>query len=93
MLARAKILNQELEEASKILENCLAIDPSCAQGYLLMARLYYEQDEVNTSLKILEQGMSRDFAIRNHPLETVSKFCKVSTFVALTYPPVLRQLG
>jgi len=35
---------------------------------LLLARIYHEKDQPNAALQYLEQGLSHDFTVRNHPL-------------------------
>jgi tetratricopeptide repeat protein 21B len=68
LLAKSKIALNEIDVATKILHQCLRLDPSCADTYLLLARIYHEKEQPNAALQYLEQGLSHDFTVRNHPL-------------------------
>lgn len=68
LLAKSKIALNEIDVATRILHQCLRLDPSCADIYLLLARIYHEKDQPNAALQYLEQGLSHDFTVRNHPL-------------------------
>jgi len=68
LLAKAKVALDEVDVATRILHQCLRLDPSCADTYLLLARIYHGKDQPNAALQYLEQGLSHDFSVRNHPL-------------------------
>mmetsp|Transcript_72654 Transcript_72654/g.187410 ORF Transcript_72654/g.187410 Transcript_72654/m.187410 type:complete len:1345 (-) Transcript_72654:48-4082(-) len=68
LLAKAKIALDEVDAATRILHQCLRLDPACADTYLLLARIYYAKDQPNAALQYLEQGRSQDFSVGNHPL-------------------------
>jgi len=68
LLAKAKAALNEVDVATRILHQCLRLDPSCADTYLLLARIYHQKDQPNAALQYLEQGLSHDFSVRNHPL-------------------------
>jgi len=68
LLAKSKIAMGEVDVATKILHGCLRLDPSCSDTHLLLARIYHEKDQSNVALQYLEQGLSHDFSVRNHPL-------------------------
>jgi tetratricopeptide repeat protein 21B len=68
LLAKSKIALNEVDNASKILHQCLKLDPQCSDTYLLLARIYHEKDSPSQALQYLEQGLSHDFTVRNHPL-------------------------
>merc|ERR1719171_441444 len=68
LLAKSKIALNEIDVATRILHQCLRLDPSCSDTYLLLARIYHEKDQPNAALQYLEQGLSHDFTVRNHPL-------------------------
>ncbi|CAJ1365471.1 unnamed protein product [Effrenium voratum] len=61
LLAKAKVALNEVDVATRILHQCLRLDPSCADTYLLL-------DQQNAALQYLEQGLSHDFSVRSHPL-------------------------
>lgn len=73
LLAKAKIALDEVDEATRRLHQCLRLDPSNADTYLLLARVYYGKDQPNAALQYLEQGLSHDFSVRNHPLYALVK--------------------
>jgi tetratricopeptide repeat protein 21B len=73
LLAKSKIALKEIDVATRILHQCLRLDPSCADTYLLLARIYHEKDQPNAALQYLEQGLSHDFTVRNHPLYSLVK--------------------
>eukprot|EP00930_Biecheleria_cincta_P046675 TRINITY_DN32219_c0_g1_i1.p1 TRINITY_DN32219_c0_g1~~TRINITY_DN32219_c0_g1_i1.p1 ORF type:complete len:1347 (+),score=315.58 TRINITY_DN32219_c0_g1_i1:89-4129(+) len=68
LLAKAKIALDEVDVATRILHQCLRLDPSCSDIHLLLARVYHSKDQPNQALQYLEQGLSHDFSVRNHPL-------------------------
>jgi len=68
LLAKSKIALNEIDVATRILHQCLRLDPSCSDTYLLLARIYHGKDQPNAALQYLEQGLSHDFSVRNHPL-------------------------
>ncbi|CAJ1394225.1 unnamed protein product [Effrenium voratum] len=68
LLAKAKVALNEVDVATRILHQCLRLDPSCADTYLLLARIYHQKDQQNAALQYLEQGLSHDFSVRSHPL-------------------------
>eukprot|EP00933_Yihiella_yeosuensis_P014694 TRINITY_DN13064_c0_g5_i1.p1 TRINITY_DN13064_c0_g5~~TRINITY_DN13064_c0_g5_i1.p1 ORF type:complete len:1194 (-),score=308.92 TRINITY_DN13064_c0_g5_i1:80-3229(-) len=68
LLAKAKIALDEVDVATRILHQCLRLDPSCSDTHLLLARIYHGKDQPNAALQYLEQGLSHDFSVRNHPL-------------------------
>eukprot|EP00931_Biecheleriopsis_adriatica_P087453 TRINITY_DN61918_c0_g1_i1.p1 TRINITY_DN61918_c0_g1~~TRINITY_DN61918_c0_g1_i1.p1 ORF type:complete len:1362 (+),score=379.50 TRINITY_DN61918_c0_g1_i1:247-4086(+) len=68
LLAKAKIALDEIDNATRILHQCLRLDPSCSDTHLLLARVYHGKDQPNAALQYLEQGLSHDFSVRNHPL-------------------------
>eukprot|EP00929_Paragymnodinium_shiwhaense_P082600 TRINITY_DN4361_c0_g1_i1.p1 TRINITY_DN4361_c0_g1~~TRINITY_DN4361_c0_g1_i1.p1 ORF type:complete len:1382 (-),score=431.24 TRINITY_DN4361_c0_g1_i1:166-3750(-) len=73
LLAKSKIALKEIDVATRILHQCLRLDPSCSDTYLLLARIYHEKDQPNAALQYLEQGLSHDFTVRNHPLYSLVK--------------------
>lgn len=73
LLAKSKIALNEIDVATRILHQCLRLDPSCSDTYLLLARIYHEKDQPNAALQYLEQGLSHDFTVRNHPLYSLVK--------------------
>jgi len=73
LLAKSKIALNEIDVATRILHQCLRLDPSCSDTYLLLARIYHEKDQPNAALQFLEQGLSHDFTVRNHPLYSLVK--------------------
>jgi len=68
LLAKAKVALDEVDAATRILHQCLRLDPSCPDTYLLLARIYHGKDQPNAALQYLEQGRSQDFSVGNHPL-------------------------
>merc|ERR1719356_509851 len=58
----------EVDEATRRLHQCLRLDATNSDAYLLLARVYYGKDQSPTALQYLEQGLSHDFSVRNHPL-------------------------
>jgi tetratricopeptide repeat protein 21B len=68
LLAKSKIALNDVDQATRILHQCLRLDPSCSDTYLLLARIYHEKEQPNAALQYLEQGLSHDFTVRNHPL-------------------------
>merc|ERR1719478_1320305 len=73
LLAKSKIALNEVDVATRILHQCLRLDPACSDTYLLLARIYHEKDQPNAALQYLEQGLSHDFTVRNHPLYSLVK--------------------
>eukprot|EP00927_Polykrikos_kofoidii_P039026 TRINITY_DN3346_c0_g1_i3.p1 TRINITY_DN3346_c0_g1~~TRINITY_DN3346_c0_g1_i3.p1 ORF type:complete len:1345 (+),score=240.06 TRINITY_DN3346_c0_g1_i3:136-4170(+) len=73
LLAKSKIALGEIDVATRILHQCLRLDPTCADTYLLLARIYHEKDQPSAALQFLEQGLSHDFTVRNHPLYSLVK--------------------
>eukprot|EP00406_Dinophysis_acuminata_P039023 CAMPEP_0179375406 /NCGR_PEP_ID=MMETSP0797-20121207/87788_1 /TAXON_ID=47934 /ORGANISM="Dinophysis acuminata, Strain DAEP01" /LENGTH=1226 /DNA_ID=CAMNT_0021091415 /DNA_START=14 /DNA_END=3695 /DNA_ORIENTATION=- len=73
LLAKAKVALDEVDVATRILHTCLRLDPSCSDTYLLLARIYHGKDQPNAALQYLEQGLSHDFSVRNHPLYALVK--------------------
>merc|ERR1719158_1288432 len=73
LLAKSKIALNEIDVATRILNQCLRLDPSCSDTYLLLARIYHGKDQPNAALQYLEQGLSHDFSVRNHPLYALVK--------------------
>ena len=43
LLAKAKVALNEVDVATRILHQCLRLDPSCADTYLLLARIYHQK--------------------------------------------------
>jgi tetratricopeptide repeat protein 21B len=41
LLAKAKVALDEVDVATRILHQCLRLDPSCSDSYLLLARIYH----------------------------------------------------
>mmetsp|Transcript_68417 Transcript_68417/g.198374 ORF Transcript_68417/g.198374 Transcript_68417/m.198374 type:complete len:1349 (+) Transcript_68417:99-4145(+) len=68
LLAKAKLALDDVETATRILLQCLRLDHSNSDTYLLLARIYHGKDQPNAALQYLEQGLSHDFSVRNHPL-------------------------
>eukprot|EP00442_Polarella_glacialis_P051442 CAMPEP_0115123512 /NCGR_PEP_ID=MMETSP0227-20121206/47587_1 /TAXON_ID=89957 /ORGANISM="Polarella glacialis, Strain CCMP 1383" /LENGTH=1331 /DNA_ID=CAMNT_0002525899 /DNA_START=18 /DNA_END=4010 /DNA_ORIENTATION=- len=68
LLAKAKVALDEVDVATRILHQCLRLDPTCSDTHLLLARIYHGKDQPNAALQYLEQGLSHDFSVRNHPL-------------------------
>lgn len=68
LLAKAKVALNEVDVATRILHQCLRLDPSSADTHLLLARIYHQKDQQNAALQYLEQGLSHDFSVRSHPL-------------------------
>lgn len=68
LLAKAKVAMDEVDVATRILHQCLRLDPQNADTYLLLARIYHGKDQPNAALQYLEQGLAHDFSVRNHPL-------------------------
>lgn len=68
LLAKAKVALDDVDNALKILHQCLRLDPSIADTYLMLARIYHMKDQAQAALQYLEQGLSHDFTVRNHPL-------------------------
>ena len=68
LLAKAKVALNEVDAATRILHQCLRLDPSSADTHLLLARIYHQKDQQNAALQYLEQGLSHDFSLRSHPL-------------------------
>lgn len=68
LLAKAKVALNEVDVATRILHQCLRLDPSSADTHLLLARIYHQKDQQSAALQYLEQGLSHDFSVRNHPL-------------------------
>lgn len=68
LLAKSKIALNDIEPATRILQQCLRMDPSCADSYLLLARIFYGKDQATTAMQYLEQGLSHDFRVQKHPL-------------------------
>jgi len=56
LLAKSKIALNDIDEATRKLQQCLRLDPSCADTYLLLARIYYGKDQASAALQYLEQG-------------------------------------
>jgi len=73
LLAKAKIALGEVDEATRRLHQCLRLDATNSDAYLLLARVYYSKDQSPTALQYLEQGLSHDFSVRNHPLYALVK--------------------
>jgi tetratricopeptide repeat protein 21B len=73
LLAKAKVALDEVDVATRILHQCLRLDPSCSDSYLLLARIHHGKDQPNQALQYLEQGLSHDFSVRNHPLYALVK--------------------
>lgn len=73
LLAKAKHALGEVDVATRILHQCLRLDPSCADTYLLLARIFHGKDQPQAALQFLEQGLSHDFTVRNHPLYALVK--------------------
>lgn len=68
LLAKSKIALNEIEPATRILQQCLRMDPTCADTYLLLSRIYHEKDQSQAAMQYLEQGLSHDFRVQKHPL-------------------------
>mmetsp|Transcript_60950 Transcript_60950/g.108295 ORF Transcript_60950/g.108295 Transcript_60950/m.108295 type:complete len:1353 (-) Transcript_60950:75-4133(-) len=68
LLAKAKLSLGDSDAALRILQQCLKLDPSNADTYLLFARVYLDKEAPEVALQYMEQGLSHDFTVRNHPL-------------------------
>uniref|UniRef100_A0A7S2HRG3 Tetratricopeptide repeat protein 21B n=1 Tax=Zooxanthella nutricula TaxID=1333877 RepID=A0A7S2HRG3_9DINO len=90
LLAKAKVALNEIEVATRILHTCLRLDPANADTYLLLARIYHGKDQPNAALQYLEQGLSHDFSVRNHPLYHLVKAQVLSS--AGEYEPAVKVL-
>lgn len=90
LLAKAKIAMDEIDHATRILHQCLRLDPSNSDTYLLLARIYHGKDQPNAALQYLEQGLSHDFSVRNHPLYHLVKAQVLSS--AGEYEPAVKVL-
>eukprot|EP00443_Scrippsiella_acuminata_P048484 CAMPEP_0115266888 /NCGR_PEP_ID=MMETSP0270-20121206/51703_1 /TAXON_ID=71861 /ORGANISM="Scrippsiella trochoidea, Strain CCMP3099" /LENGTH=1292 /DNA_ID=CAMNT_0002683005 /DNA_START=234 /DNA_END=4112 /DNA_ORIENTATION=- len=90
LLAKAKVALDEVDVATRILHQCLRLDPSNSDTYLLLARIYHGKDQPNAALQYLEQGLSHDFSVRNHPLYHLVKAQVLSS--AGEYEPAVKVL-
>mmetsp|Transcript_138949 Transcript_138949/g.443691 ORF Transcript_138949/g.443691 Transcript_138949/m.443691 type:complete len:1347 (-) Transcript_138949:215-4255(-) len=90
LLAKAKVAMDEIDVATRILHQCLRLDPSNSDTYLLLARIYHGKDQPNAALQYLEQGLSHDFSVRNHPLYHLVKAQVLSS--AGEYEPAVKVL-
>eukprot|EP00928_Gymnodinium_smaydae_P093057 TRINITY_DN7707_c1_g1_i1.p1 TRINITY_DN7707_c1_g1~~TRINITY_DN7707_c1_g1_i1.p1 ORF type:complete len:1369 (+),score=395.70 TRINITY_DN7707_c1_g1_i1:73-4107(+) len=73
LLARAKLAMGEVDVATRTLNQCLRLDPSNSDTYLLLARIFHGKDQPAAALQFLEQGLSHDFSVRSHPLYALVK--------------------
>ncbi|CEL95321.1 unnamed protein product [Vitrella brassicaformis CCMP3155] len=68
LLAKARIALKDNDAAQRILLQCLKLDAANADGYLLLAKLYHQQDQPTLALQYLEKGLSHDFTVRQQPI-------------------------
>jgi len=73
LLAKSKLAVDEVDKAMSILNQCLRLDPLNSDAYLLLARTQHDRGQPNAALQYLEQGLSHDFSLRNHPLYALVK--------------------
>lgn len=67
-VARAYCSMGMFEEASRALNQCLAMQPNCAPVLLAMAKVEIYRGKLTSADRVLEQALASDFSIRSVPL-------------------------
>ncbi|KAL2804032.1 tetratricopeptide repeat protein 21A isoform 2 [Daubentonia madagascariensis] len=89
VMAQVKYLS-EPENAQSTLQRCLELDPTYADAHLLMAQIYLTQGNFAMCSHSLEQGVSHNFQVRDHP---VYHFIKARALnKAGDYPEAIKTL-
>ncbi|KAK0395375.1 hypothetical protein QR680_001248 [Steinernema hermaphroditum] len=73
LLAKTKFLLEEFEESQKLLLRCIERNPTVAESYLLLAQIALKRDQLEKANKYLDDGLSNNFQVREHPLFHVTK--------------------
>ncbi|TMS35087.1 hypothetical protein L596_002557 [Steinernema carpocapsae] len=73
LLAKAKYLLEEVDESQRLLIKCTERSPSVAEAYLLLAQIALKKDQLEKADKYLDEGLSNNFQVREHPLFHVTK--------------------
>uniref|UniRef100_A0AC35U0L9 TPR_REGION domain-containing protein n=1 Tax=Rhabditophanes sp. KR3021 TaxID=114890 RepID=A0AC35U0L9_9BILA len=73
LLAKAKFLEFEIEEAESLLKKCIDKPQQIAEVYLLMAQIQIQRRKIEEAEKYLDSGLSLNFKVKEHPLYHLTK--------------------
>ncbi|XP_078391007.1 tetratricopeptide repeat protein 21B [Cetorhinus maximus] len=68
IMAKIRYMSGNLNTAQATLQQYLQLDPSYADGHLLMAQIYLAQCNFKECSHSLEMGLSYNFQVREHPI-------------------------
>uniref|UniRef100_A0A0N5A168 TPR_REGION domain-containing protein n=1 Tax=Parastrongyloides trichosuri TaxID=131310 RepID=A0A0N5A168_PARTI len=68
LLAKAKYLQMDMDEAEKLLKKCIEKSHQIAEVHLLMAQIQVEKKNLDEASKYLDIGLSLNFKVKDHPL-------------------------
>uniref|UniRef100_A0A0N5BQF7 Tetratricopeptide repeat protein 21B n=1 Tax=Strongyloides papillosus TaxID=174720 RepID=A0A0N5BQF7_STREA len=73
LLAKARYLQCEVDEAEKLLNKCIDKNHQIAEIHLLMAQIQVEKKNLDEASKYLDIGLSLNFKVKDHPLYYLTK--------------------
>lgn len=72
-LSRCNLGMALYEEASRVLQHCLSLQPHCSPVLLAMAKVEVARGRTAAADRVIEQAQASDFSIRSVPLYRLVK--------------------
>jgi tetratricopeptide repeat protein 21B len=73
LLGKVRFLSGDVDAASQLIRRCLELDPTWSDSHILMAQIYLYTDNFKMANQSLEQGLSYNFEVRDHPIYLLIK--------------------